>query len=134
MYFSFRLNIGEHDFNHVNEFVSVSELLQSWKDKIPINCIKGFDTSFMSRIVEWVCKIVLSFLIESEWLPPIFKSNVFCSWFLRMLYVSVVSNIIFITFFVYDRNHSYSGNNTHGAKVTSRLINYLKIYRFYDLK
>ena len=62
----------------MNEFVSISELFQSRKDKIPINFIKGlrkynditvrclFDSSINSGIVERVCKTVV-FLIAADW-------------------------------------------------------------------
>ena len=37
IYFNFRLDISVYIFNDVNEFVSISELMQSRKVKIPIN-------------------------------------------------------------------------------------------------
>ena len=60
------------NFNHVNESISISELMQSRKDKINSKDITKrflfslFDTSIMSLIVKRVCKIIL-FLITSDW-------------------------------------------------------------------
>ena len=62
----------------MNEFVSISELFQSRKDKIPINSIKGlrksdditvrclFDSLIISGIVKRICKTVV-FLIAADW-------------------------------------------------------------------
>ena len=60
------------NFNHVNESISISELMQSRKDKINSKDVTKrflfslFDTSIMSLIVKRVCKIIL-FLITSDW-------------------------------------------------------------------
>ena len=40
---------------------------------------------------------------------------------------SLVSNIFFITFFIYDGYDSYSRANTHGDKVLLGLINVISI-------
>ena len=45
-YFNFRLDFSERNFNHVNEFVCITRLLQSRKDKIPIKSIQGFYSDF----------------------------------------------------------------------------------------
>ena len=37
IYFNFRLDIGVYIFNHVNEFISISEITQRTKIKIPIS-------------------------------------------------------------------------------------------------
>ena len=60
------------NFNHVNESISISELMQSRKEKINSKDVTKrflfslFDTSIMSLIVKRVCKIIL-FLITSDW-------------------------------------------------------------------
>ena len=61
----------------MNEFASISELLQSRKDKISIKYIKGFDTSIISQIVERVCKTVLYFLVAADWFSSIIVSKFF---------------------------------------------------------
>ena len=55
----------------MNEFVSISELMQSRKDKISSKDITErflfslFDTSIMTQIVERMCTV--TFLIASDW-------------------------------------------------------------------
>ena len=61
----------------MNEFASISEILQSRKDKISIKYIKGFDTSIISQIVERVCKTVLYFLVVADWFSSIIVSKFF---------------------------------------------------------
>ena len=112
--FNFGVNIGECNFNHLSWNLSpycISELLRRRKDKIPINSIKGFDTSITSRIVERVSKVFLFF--NSSWLVFTYYCIYFflCSGFLRI----VVFNIVFITFVIYERYGSGSRTNTHGA-------------------
>ena len=57
---------------YVNKFASISKLMQSRKDKINSKDIKEiflfslFDSSFMLKIVEKVCKVIL-FLTVSGW-------------------------------------------------------------------
>ena len=73
----------------MNEFVSISELMESRKDKINSKYITErflfslFDTSIMSQIVERVCKISL-FIIASDWCLPIIVSSVSRIQFLRI--------------------------------------------------
>ena len=43
----FRLDFGVRNVNHVNELVSISEILQSREDKIPVNSIKGFYSVYL---------------------------------------------------------------------------------------
>ena len=70
IYFIFRFDIGVCNFNHVNEFVSISELMQSRKDKINSKDITErflfslFDSSVMLEIAERLC--TLSSLIDRE--------------------------------------------------------------------
>ena len=94
------MSVGVWNFNHVSKFVSVSVLLQSSKDKTPINSINGFEkiktyytekflfslfeTSIMSRMVERVCKIVL-ILTAADWFSPIILTNVYCIRFIRIV-------------------------------------------------
>ena len=53
------------NFNHVNESISISELMQSRKDKINSKDITErfsfslFDSSVMSQIAERVCRVKL---------------------------------------------------------------------------
>ena len=55
------------NFNHVNESISISELMQSRKDKINSKDITErflfslFDSSIMTQIVERVCTVKLYF-------------------------------------------------------------------------
>ena len=115
------MDVGELNLNHVNEFVSASQLSQSRNDKIPSNSIKGFDTSIMSQVIERVCKIVLFFLIAADCFSPVIVSNLFYSWFLIIaVFGSVAWDIVFITFFIYDRYDSCSRSNTHGAKLPQK--------------
>ena len=66
----------------MNEFVSISELMQNRKDKINSKDITErflfslFDSSIMIQIVERMC----TFLIASDWRSPIIvtRPNVFC--------------------------------------------------------
>ena len=66
----------------MNEFVSISELMQSRKDKINSKDITErflfslFDSSIMTQIVERVYSKVI-FLIASDWCSPIIVTNVF---------------------------------------------------------
>ena len=77
-YFNFRLIL--------NKFLSIPELTESRKAKIPINSIditerflfSILDTSFIQQIVERACESILV-LIGSDGLPPVISSNVF--WF-----------------------------------------------------
>ena len=102
------------NFNHVSEFVSISDLLQSRKNKINSKDITErflfslFDRSIMSQIVERVCKIIL-FLMTSDWFSLIIVSNVSCIWFLRISSINFIVqvemglyfyNIFFITFYI----------------------------------
>ena len=67
---------------NVNEFVSISELMQSRKNKINSKDITErflftlFDSSMMTQIVERVY-IKASFLITSDWCSPIIVTNFF---------------------------------------------------------
>ena len=67
----------------MNEFVSISELMQSRKDKINSKDITErflfslFDSSIMTQIVERVYSKVIIFLIASDWCSPIIVTNVF---------------------------------------------------------
>ena len=53
------------NFNHVNESISISELMQSRKDKINSKDVTErfllslFDSSIMTQIVETVCTVKL---------------------------------------------------------------------------
>ena len=102
------------NFNHVSEFVSISDLLQSRKNKINSKDITErflfslFDRSIMSQIVERVCKIIL-FLMTSDWFSLIIVSNVSCIRFLRISSINFIVqvemglyfyNIFFITFYI----------------------------------
>ena len=66
----------------MNEFVSISELMQNRKDKINSRdvterfLISLFDSSIMIQIVKRMC----TFLIASDWRSPIIvtRPNVFC--------------------------------------------------------
>ena len=66
----------------MNEFVSISELMQIRKDKINSKDITErflfslFDSSIMTQIVERVYSKVI-FLIASDWCSPIIVTNVF---------------------------------------------------------
>ena len=66
--FNFRFDVGVFNFNHANEFVSISKLTQSKKDKINTKDIKErflfslFDLSVMSQIAERVCTVKLFFI------------------------------------------------------------------------
>ena len=70
------------NLKHVNEFISISELMQNRKDKINSKDITErflfslFDSSIMIQIVERMC----TFLIASDWRSPIIvtRPNVFC--------------------------------------------------------
>ena len=72
-YFNFRLDIGVCIFNHVNEFVSISDFKESRKVKILIYSkyiterflFSLLDTSFIQQVGERTCKSVL-FLIASD--------------------------------------------------------------------
>ena len=67
----------------MNEFVSISELMQSRKDKINSKDITErflfslFDSSIMTQIVERVYSKVIIFLIASDWCSPVIVTNVF---------------------------------------------------------
>ena len=67
----------------MNEFVSLSELLQNRKDKINSKDITEtfifslFDSSIMTQIVERVYSKVIIFLIVSDWYSPIIATKVF---------------------------------------------------------
>ena len=58
-------NFGEHNFNHLNEFVSISELLQSRKDETPMKSIKSFYSVYLlhqsrtvgNKIVKTIVKV-----------------------------------------------------------------------------
>ena len=68
----------------MNEFVSISELIQSRKDKINYKDITErflfslFDSSVMTQIVDRMYTV--KFLIASDWRSPIIvtRPNVFC--------------------------------------------------------
>ena len=68
VYFNFRFDIGVSNFNHVNELGSISELMQSRKDKMNSKDIierflfSLFDSSIMLQIVERVCTVKLFYL------------------------------------------------------------------------
>ena len=82
------MNVGVCNFNHTNEFCSISKHLQDRKDKIPIHSTNDFDditerflfslfdTSTTSQIIESVCKIVL-FLIAAGFFSVIIVTEVF---------------------------------------------------------
>ena len=80
----FRLDIGKCIFNHVNEFVSISELTESREVKIPLNpkditerfLFSALDRSFIQQIIERKCKSIL-FLIASDWFSEINVYDVF---------------------------------------------------------
>ena len=80
----FRLDIGKCIFNHVNEFVSISELAESREVKIPLNpkditerfLFSVLDRSFIQQIIERRCKSIL-FLIASDWFSEINVYDVF---------------------------------------------------------
>ena len=69
----------------MNEFVSISELMQSIKDKINSKDITErflfslFDSSIMMQIIERMCTV--KFLIASDWRSHIIviTLNVFCT-------------------------------------------------------
>ena len=67
----------------MNEFVSISELLQNRKDKINSKDITErflfslFDSSIMRLIVERVYIKVVIFSIATDWRSPIIVTNVF---------------------------------------------------------
>ena len=67
----------------MNEFVSISELMQSRKDKINSKDITErflfslFDSSIMTQIVERVYSKVIIFLIALDWCSPIIATKVF---------------------------------------------------------
>ena len=96
MYVNFRLDVGLCNFNHANEFFSISKLLQIRRDKIPIHSTKGFediaerflfnlfDTSTISQIIESACKIVL-LLIAADCFSFVIVAEVYCIQFLRIL-------------------------------------------------
>ena len=89
------MDIGVCNFNHANEFLSISKLLQIRRDKIPIHSNKGFDdiaerflfnlfdTSTISQITESACKIVL-FLIAADCFSFAVVAEVYCMRFLRI--------------------------------------------------
>ena len=100
---------------NVNEFVSISELMQSRKNKINSKDITErflftlFDSSMMTQIVERVY-IKVSFLITSDWCSPIIITNFFLHVILKnhmhkfyslsLKWIgSTVCNIFFITFY-----------------------------------
>ena len=62
---TFRFNIGVYNFNHMNEFLSISELMQSRKDKINSEDITEtflfslIDSSIKFQIVERVPTVKL---------------------------------------------------------------------------
>ena len=78
----------------MNEFVSISELMQSRKDKINSKDITErllfslFDSSIMTQIVEGVYSKVI-FLIASDWCSPIIVTF-FCIWFLRISSINFI--------------------------------------------
>ena len=67
----------------MNEFVSISELMQSRKDKINFKDITErflfslFDSSIATQIVERVYNTVIIFLIAFDWCSPIIVTNTF---------------------------------------------------------
>ena len=67
----------------MNEFVSISELMQSRKDKINSKDITErflfnlFESSIMTQILERVYSKVIIFLIASDWCSPIIVTNNF---------------------------------------------------------
>ena len=67
----------------MNEFISMSELMQSRKDKVKAKHITErflcslFDSSMMTQIVERVHSKVIMFLIASDWCSPVMVTNVF---------------------------------------------------------
>ena len=82
--FIFRFDIGAYNFNRVNEFVFISKLTQSRKDKINSKDITErflfslCDSSIMTQIVKRMCiysKVIL-FLKASDWCSPIIVSVV----------------------------------------------------------
>ena len=83
VYFNFRFDIGTYNLEHVDEFVSISELMQGRKDKINSKDITErvlfslFDTSIMTQIVERMCRV--TFLIASDQCSTIIvtRPNVF---------------------------------------------------------
>ena len=83
IYFNFRLDIGVCIFNHVNEFVSTSDLMETERLKSQSTLkifterflFSLFDT-FMQQVVERVCRSII-LLITSEQFLPIIVSNVF---------------------------------------------------------
>ena len=67
----------------MNEFIFISELMQSRKDKIKskdiieIFLLSLFGSSIMTQIVERVYIKVIIFLIAFDWCSPIIVINVF---------------------------------------------------------
>ena len=102
------MNVSVCDFNHTNEFCSISRLLQDRKDSL----FSLFETSTTSQIIESVCKISL-FLIAGDCFSVIIVTEIFFMQFLRIVGYkfdslngwdgSVVGNIFFISFFIYGR-------------------------------
>ena len=96
IYFNFRLVIGVHNFNHINEFVYITRLATSrinlrrthlWRrfKDIKLRLLFNlFETLVTSWIVENMSSAVL-FLIASDWFSPIIASKTFCLWFLRIV-------------------------------------------------
>ena len=121
------------------EYISILELLQSRKDKIPSNSFKGLrkstditERSFIqfiwqidyvtnSRKSMWNCSI---FLIVADCFSLIIVTNLFCSRCLRIVvYGSVVCSNFCVTFFIDDRYDFCSRSNTHGAVLSPGVIN-----------
>ena len=80
MYSNFRFVVGICNLN-ANEFVSISKVMLSRKDKInskditEILLLSLFDSSVMTQIVGKVYSKVI-FLIASDWCSPIIVTNV----------------------------------------------------------
>ena len=96
MYFNFRLNVGVCNFNHANEFNTISKHLQIRRDKIAIHSTKDFENiaerllfnllaiSTTSQIIESACKTVL-LLIAADCFSFVIVTEVYCMPFLRIL-------------------------------------------------
>ena len=73
----------------MNEFVSISELIQSRKDKINSKDITErflfslFDSSIMAQIAERVYSKVI-FLVSSDWCSPMIVTSVFLHLILKI--------------------------------------------------
>ena len=91
-YSIFKLDVGVCNFNHTNEFFSISNFCKTEKTKSQSTLPKAlrilhtkerslFDTSTTSKIIESVCKIAL-FLIAAYCFSLIVVTEVFCMRFL----------------------------------------------------